>query len=188
MATAQIVSNGVVINAVAVNPAAVLAPGGAKITWPGGELDAPAGTTLMMQPGAGIGWTLSSGVLVAPPAPAPTTAQLQAYANAKAASLLGAPRAYTSGAATIKVDATQGTRTDLGDLAEWGAANASATQPWTDAFDAVTQVTGAEFVAIAPMVGAYALSVYAALGGALQQIAAGSIATTAAIDALAWPS
>ena len=78
MSIAQIVEAGIVVNALAVDPSSVVAAGGSKITWPGGEYDAPAGAALIMQAGAGIGWTLSGGVLVAPVAVAPPQAQLQA--------------------------------------------------------------------------------------------------------------
>jgi hypothetical protein len=88
MSIAQIVKNGAVVNVIAVDPSAVVAPGGAKITWPGGYFDAPSGATLMMQAGAAIGWTLSGGVLVAPAAPAPTQATLIAYAQQKQAAIM----------------------------------------------------------------------------------------------------
>jgi hypothetical protein len=69
MSIAQIIMAGVVVNVIAVDPAAVISSDGLKITWPGGEFDAPAGSKFMAQAGAGIGWTLVSGVLIAPPAP-----------------------------------------------------------------------------------------------------------------------
>jgi hypothetical protein len=141
----------------------------------------------MMQPGAAEGWTLENGVLVAPAAPALTQAQLQAYANAKSAPLLAAMRSYVSGGVTLKSDATPATLADLMALAQWGVANAATSQNWVANDYSVTAVTGADFVAFAPMVGAYALSVYAALATVLSEIASSSIATSAAVDAFAWP-
>jgi hypothetical protein len=69
MSIAQIIENGVVVNCIVVDPAAAISPDGSKLVWPAGEFDAPAGATFMMQAGASIGWTLSGGELVAPPAP-----------------------------------------------------------------------------------------------------------------------
>jgi len=66
MSIAQIIENGVVVNCIAINPAAVVSTDGLKATWSGGEYDAPEGATLMMQSGAQIGWALSGGVLSAP--------------------------------------------------------------------------------------------------------------------------
>lgn len=189
MGIAQIIESGVVVDAIVVDPAGVVSSDGSKITWPGGEFDAPSGVTLMMQAGAGIGWTLANGVLSAPVVVAPvlTVAQAQAYASAKANGLLGAMRSYTSGGVTLKSDATSATLADLMALAQWGAANETASQNWVANDYSVMAITGAQFVALSPLVGGYSLSVYAALASTLTGIAGGSITTTAEIDAVAWP-
>lgn len=122
-----------------------------------------------------------------PPAPAPTQAQLLSYGKAKADALLATARQYSAGGITLLIDASQGTRTDLGDLAQWGEANPTATANWLDNADGVTQATGAQFVAMAPLVGAYAMSVYAVLTPLVTSVKAGTITTAAAIDSAAWP-
>jgi hypothetical protein len=136
------------------------------------------------------GLVYQSGALVAYVPPPPTATQLITYTNAKAQTLLNKARSYTAAGVTIMIDASQGTRTDLGDLAQWGAANTAAAQAWVDDNNTVTSVTGAQYVALAPLVGAYALSIYAVLASALTAIQATSptITTTAQIDALAWPT
>jgi hypothetical protein len=121
------------------------------------------------------------------PAPEPTQAQLIGYAKAKGDSLLATARKYAAAGATLLIDATQGTRTDLGDLAQWGATNPTASTNWLDNDDGVVQVTGAQFVVFAPLVGTYALSVYAVLTPLILGVKAGTITTVAAIDQAAWP-
>lgn len=61
----QIVENGIVVNALVFPDDAVVT--GGSVTWEGGEYTAPDGCSLMAQAGAGVGWTVSDGVLVAPP-------------------------------------------------------------------------------------------------------------------------
>ena len=144
------------------------------------------GGVARVAPDSSIGWVKIGGAWGLPLAPAPTQAELQAYAGAKAQKLLAAMRSYTSGTATLKSDATSATIADLMALAQWGAANVSASQNWVANDYSVTAINGAGFVALAPEVGAYALSVYAELAGVLGAVAAGTITTTAAIDAYAW--
>ena len=123
-------------------------------------------------------------------APLPTVEQLANYTKDMAYARLKTARSYTASGVTILIDATQGSRTDLGNLAQWGTANPTALQPWVDNAGAVTPVTGAQYVALTPLVGAYTLSVYAVLAGALAALRASppTITTTAQIDALAWPT
>jgi hypothetical protein len=81
MSTVQIIKNDAVVNVIVVDPSAVVAHDGSKVTWPDGELDAPDGAMLMMQAGAGIGWTLANGALVAPPTPQPPPAVIPAFVS-----------------------------------------------------------------------------------------------------------
>lgn len=190
MSIAQIVQGGVVVNTIAVDPTSVVSPDGSKLTWASGEYRSPPGASLMMQPGAGIGWTVSGNVLVAPAIapPAPTQAQLQAYAGGKIAVLLGNMRSYTVSGVTLKSDATPATLADLTALIQWGTANPTLSQDWVANDFSTAMITGAQFVALAPQVGNYALSVYAALASVLGAISADTITTTAQIDAFAWPA
>jgi hypothetical protein len=119
----------------------------------------------------------------------PTQAQLMAYANSKLMSVMAVPRTYAlGGSVSVKADATTATGADLLSLNVWGTANPAATQPWVDDFGAVTIITGAEAVTLANAVLAYGQSAYAILASAMTGIAAGTITTTAQIDALAWPT
>lgn len=120
-------------------------------------------------------------------APRAEPAALKALASALAAGLLSGARLYTAAGVTIAIDASQGTRTDLTNLMQWGAANQSAKQPWIANDGSVTLVTGAQFVALGPLVGAYALAVYAALADVLAKIDTGAIATIAQLNSYAWP-
>lgn len=128
------------------------------------------------------GWIYSGGVFAAP-FTAPTLAQLQAYANAKAAAFLSAMRTY----GPLKADATAETVTDLMALEQWGAANPTLTSNWIANDNSITALTGAQFVASAPLVGAYRLLIYSTeLAAVLFGITSGTITTFAQIDAYAW--
>lgn len=104
MSIAQIIENGVVVNVIAVDPAAVVSSDGKKLAWAGGEFDAPAGATFMMQDGAGIGWTLSGDVLVAPvveaqpPSVPQSVSDLQFRLALNASGLRDHAEAYIAGA------------------------------------------------------------------------------------------
>lgn len=133
-------------------------------------------------------WAVSNGALVAYVVP-PTASQLQRYANAKAVSMLAAVRTYTAAGANLKCDATQGTFAYLMGQAQWGAANPAASQNWIADDNTSTPITGAQFVANAPLVGAYIQQIYSVnLHDVLAHIAAGTITTTAQIDTYQWTS
>ena len=119
--------------------------------------------------------------------PAPAASSLKNYAAAKADALLSAMRPYSVSGVTIKADATDGTIAQLLALAQWGTANLTASENWIANDLSVTAVTGAEFVALAPLVGAYAQLIYGTqLAAVLAQIGSATITTTAQIDAYAW--
>ena len=164
---------------------------------PGVDIFTPAfAATLVnvttVSPSPQIGWTYNGTVFAAPAAPtpaAPTAAQLLAYANAKVGALLAVSRGYAlSGGTSVKSDATTPTNADLVGLNFWGTANPAATLPWVDDFGVVTSITGAQAVALGQAVLAYGQSVYAVLATVAPGIAGGTITTTAAIDAAAWPT
>lgn len=134
------------------------------------------------------GWTRNGTTFAAPVAPVPTQGQLQAYANSKLSSMFAVARTYDLGGVSLKCDTTTSTGANLAALNAWGAAAPTATTQWVDDFGVVTQITGAQAVELAAMVIAYGQSVYAILASAMTGIAAGTIATTAQIDALAWPT
>lgn len=114
--------------------------------------------------------------------------QLRSYADRKADALISTPRLYTSEGGSIKASATQGTRTDLLQLSIWGQTNPAELQNWVTDDHEVMPVTGAGFVALAPQVGEFAKSVFAALAYILNHIAAGDITTFDQIDHYAWPA
>lgn len=123
-----------------------------------------------------------------------TKDQLNAYANARNQAVLAVARAYQIDAAggspevTVKSDTTTATGADLMALYIWGSANPSSTQSWVDNFGVVTQMSGAQLVALALAVRAYGALCYEALAAASTAINSGSITTTAQIDALTWPA
>jgi hypothetical protein len=85
----------------------------------------------------------------------------------------------------IKADASAETITDLLACMQWGAANPTATKNWVANDGTVTPITGAQFVALAPLVGAYRQTLYSdKLGACLGQINSGEITTFAQIDAI----
>jgi hypothetical protein len=153
---------------------AVIAPGGGSASWSGGSFTAPPGETL---------------TLVAPSPPAPTATQLRAYANAKVDGLRAVARSYTlTGGLAVLCDATQGTGIDLYGLLNWGTANPAATTNFVQDNGGVVTLTGAQSVALANAVLAYGQSLFAVLAVAMNGIDNATIATTAAIDALSWPT
>lgn len=120
----------------------------------------------------------------------PTVAQLAAYANAKAAALLAVSKSYTASGVTIDSDATAATLADWMALLQWAALNPAASTKWVANDNSVTVITATQIDAIAPLVGAYAQSVYGDLALVLTGIQAGTptITTLAGVDAATWPA
>ena len=166
----------------------------APATFPVNPALAWTGDVSGITPDPQVGWaaveTAGAWTFTAPAAPVPpppTAAQLQAYANAKVNALLAATNPYTAAGVTLKADATGATIANLLALSQWGAANPTVTENWIANDLSVTPITGAQFAAIAPLVGAYAQLLYGTqLAAVLAQIADGTITTTAQIDAYAW--
>ena len=120
-------------------------------------------------------------------APTITKSQLQSYAGSKASAMLANMRSYTADGVTLKSDATSATLANLMALAQWGAANPTASFNWIADDYSSAAITGAQIVAIAPMVGAYAQLIYGTeLNAVLSQISSNTITTMAQIDAYGW--
>jgi len=160
------------------NYQAFLSARGGVSPWP---TDSNGEQTIAALDGVLAQYGLSTGLAIA------TLSQLQDYAGSKVLSLLSAMRLYTVDGATIKSDSTVGTITHLLALSTWGQSNPTATDNWIANDWSSTPVTGAQFVALAPLVGAYAQLIYGTeLNMVLAQITAGTITTTAQIDSFAW--
>jgi hypothetical protein len=86
--------------------------------------------------------------------------QLSLTLNNLTTKLLREPRDVSLGDVTVFVDAKPGTRADLAELSRWGAANPGGVRIWIDARDNHTKLTGAQYVALATVVGDYVLRVY----------------------------
>ena len=114
-------------------------------------------------------------------------AALITYTNVATKKALSAARNYVIDSVAVSSDATPDTRIDLSTLSQWGNANPTASKSWIDNSNVVTSLTGAQLVALAADVNSFALSVYAINASALSAIAAGTITSTAQIDALTWP-
>ena len=180
------------------------ASGNVDIVCAGENFAAPSGKTWVAVPdGVGAtstgvrGWTYTGGAFVAPTPAALTPAQLNAYANSKVIALLGAGRLY-EGAAVAGVTLPAGVTgitcaaapgwLSLLTINAWGLANPTATQEWTDDLYEVFTLTGAQAVVFSDVALGFGKAVYATLATAATGIKAGALTTTAAIDALAWPT
>jgi hypothetical protein len=194
---AQIVTSGVVTNSIVVDSSAALSSGGTVLTFAGGSLTVPSGSVFMLQAGAGIGWTLVDGVLVAPSSPSPPTptqAQLNAAAFSQVQTLLSNSRVYAvagvtmpAGVSGISCDALASSA-DVQAINTWGSANPTSTQQWTDNAFNVFTLTGTQAVTFSDEVLAYGQSVYAELATVVTAIASGSITTLARVTSAAWPT
>jgi hypothetical protein len=120
-----------------------------------------------------------------------TKAELTAYAFGKVTALMAIARTYALGGsppASVKCDGATATGADLAALNAWGAANPTRSTTWVDDFGVATAISGTQACSLAAAVVAYGQSVYDILGTAATEVASGSITTTGAIDALAWPT
>lgn len=88
----------------------------------------------------------------------------------------------------ILCDGTEKTSGRLALLLAWGQANPTATDAWKDNNRVFTELTGAQFVTLATLAGAWIKNIYAFEGDIETEINAGTITTTAQIDALVWPT
>jgi hypothetical protein len=191
MSIAQIIEAGVVANAIAVDPSAVVSADGKNLTWDGGEYEAPEGLMLMMQEGAGIGWTLSDGVLVAPAAPsapAPTKADLLAYAAQKRFEI------ETGGIVVdgTRIDTSRASQNMISNADRYAQASGVASVRYKAASGWITPAA-APLHAVALAVGAHVQACFDIEYDLDAAIEAGSITTMAEIDTPpapipAWPA
>lgn len=131
--------------------------------------------------------------LTAAPIVGATKAQLVAYATAKRDDLLAAGitvnvAASGSPAVPILADATVGSRSDLTTLYVLANASSAFTAEWTDNNNVTTLLTAAEILVLAPAIMAWYQHMIAALSTVIASIEAGTITTTAQVDATAWPT
>lgn len=122
-----------------------------------------------------------------PPPPPPTTSELQTYASAKANALLGEAISYTAGPVTLKSDCTSGTLANWMALQQWATISPQNSASWVANDRTVTVLPASAVSALAVQVGNRAGSIYNALAAVLLAIEAGTITTTAQIDAAVWP-
>jgi hypothetical protein len=169
---------------IVVDPTAVVASGGARITWGDGEFDdAPPGTSFMMQPDAGIGWTLSGDVLVAPAVAAPTKVDLIAYANAQQWALATGGFSVTVAGAT-HVFATDVTSLSLmdGKVARLAQPNPPASFNWQLGDASWLVIAAADFPAIATACADFFQGTFDFVKAVQAAIDAGTLTTFAQID------
>jgi hypothetical protein len=183
----QIVDATECINVARVPDGAAISTDGKTAEWTEGSYPAPDGCTLMNQAGAGIGFRLVGGVLMAPVivAPAPTPAQLLAYAEALRAKI-------SAGGISVNIAASGATPqmveigTDTAGLAFLAnAVQLTATAPGTSYdWDQAAPVTlnGAQVLAIQAAVGLFNQALFTQKTALRAAIAAGTITTFAQID------
>jgi hypothetical protein len=127
--------------------------------------------------------------IVSAPGAAPTPPQLIAYAETKRDAALAAGISVpVATGVSVLCDGTSATRADLAMLALFGLQNPTGTKQWLDNNGVATMLTGAQFATLATLIGTWIENCYVAFAGIAGQAIAGTITTTAQIDALAWPT
>ena len=118
--------------------------------------------------------------------------QLLAYGEDKQAKVFESGAIFNVGTTTdpvsILCDGTGETSGRLALLLAWGQVNLTATDTWKDNNRVFTPLTGAQFVTLATLAGAWIKNIYAFEGDIETEINSGTIITTAQIDALVWPT
>ena len=182
-------NNAVMADFTTVDPAGRFAP---ELKW------APVPDALAFDPAARqVGLSLAAdGVTVQVTNPsgyaAAVKAGLVAYAQAKQTGALAAvfSHALADGSATLTTGCDPNSLSGINALTQWATTNAfNATVPtrvyyncdWT-----AHTVTPAQMTEFAAAIGAHVQALYAALAGVIVAIAAGTITTTAQIDAANW--
>lgn len=185
MTHAQIVSGNEVVNVIVVDPSAAVSSGGSKITWSGGEFDAPAGSTLMMQEGAAIGWTLSGGVLSPVAPPVPTQSQLTAYA----ATVRYAKETGGFSFQSHPIATDEGSQAKIGNAALGATVvGAGFSTDWKCSDGTFVTLNQAGMLGMATAILNFVNACYAAEAAIDAAIGADTITTTAQIDGYAWPT
>jgi hypothetical protein len=173
MTRAAIITSGVVTNVITVDQANV----------PNGAVYPPDGTAFE------IGWSYSPGnngavgTFTAPAAPAATTAQLMVYAASKQQSV--SSNGLTVGGVFVGTD-TQGLTLLNGAVALAGQVPSQAFS-WSIPTGSVS-LTASQVIAIGVAVATFVQHTFTALQAVQSAITAGTITTTAQIDAYAWPT
>lgn len=119
--------------------------------------------------------------------------ELVNYATAKRDALLAAGITVNvapsgSPAVPILADATVSSRSDLLALYVLASGSSAFTAEWTDNNNVSTRLTAAEILVLSPAIMAWYQRMIGALSSAIAAIEAGTITTTAQIDAITWPS
>ena len=123
------------------------------------------------------------------PPPTPSKSDLGAYLEAAlSARLLAGIVVTTTGPTPVHCNGLPQTRGDLAGFYSWGLANPTLTRIWIDETGATLNLSGTQFVTLALAVGYWVDDVYAVAAAVGAQILAGSIMTTAQIDATVWPT
>jgi len=138
---------------------------------------------------AQVGWVYSNGAFAAPVIPPLTAAQLAAYANNKQWALKQGGYTLTIAGTPLNW-ATDGESIGLitGQVVDFQQLSGAPTSvDWQFATGFVT-IQSADFIAAAAQINAFIRDTFTALKAVLTAIAAGTITTTAEIDAAAWPS
>ncbi len=186
----QVVQGGVVVNILSVGDAATLSEG-AIVLADASRISPPAGATFMSQAGAGMRWTLTGSTLVAPvPAtPTLTKAQLAAYANTIQWGLAtGGHHVTVAGTAYLFATDTNSLSLITGKAVRLQLPSAPTSVDWQFADGSYVTLSAADFITIAANIADFIQSTFDALKVALDAISAGTITTTAQIDAAAWPA
>ena len=125
--------------------------------------------------------TAGTAAVVAPVAHALTKPQLAAYANAKWAKVIAAGTVTAGGFSSRTDESSQGYVSRAIQLSQAAPATAIL-------WNGVTPITAAQLAAVGTAIGVYVQHAFVALGTVQTGIAAGTIISTAMIDANGWPA
>lgn len=147
---------------------------------------APDGFQAVASTTAAIGDTYSNGTFTPP---APTQAQLVAYANGKQQALMTGGYTITLPEGTITF-ATDISSMSLitGKAVRLQQANAPASVDWQTGPTTFTTIVAADFITAATDIADFVQATFDALQPIFSGIAAGTITATAQIDAATWPA
>jgi hypothetical protein len=139
-----------------------------------------------------LGWTYNGSGFAAPVPPVVSPQQLSAYASAKQAQVLAAVFSYTlaDGSATLTTACDPVSISGINSLMQWASINAlAATTPTRTYYNedwSPHAITPAQMLEFGAAVGAHIESIYADMAAVLSAISAGTITSTAQIDAADW--
>lgn len=147
------------------------------------------GAVARVAPNSAIGWVKTAGAWGPLPAPAPTPEQLLAHANASQWALATGGFTVTVGGAAhlFATDVTSLTMM-AGKVARLAEPSPPATINWQIGANNWLTIAATDFPAIATACADFVQASFDALKAVEAAIAAGTITTTAQIDAYAWPA